>query len=195
MSASINFYSIRPFSLIFKWEVNEVFSSELFITRYRKECNTLLFPFIYCTIAFISSIHAEQKRKLKRKFSLMSVYFIVFFLKTRLHSSRMRTARLFTVSPSMHCAGGGLFESKIKCVAASQHVTRQTLYRLSYAGSALLSFSLFFYAFRFRFYFSSVWIGPNSILEHRHQIWLSVIFSCLWQKLHDSTTTILKDVS
>ena len=27
--------------------------------------------------------------------------------KTRMHSSRMRTARLFTVSPSMHCSGGG----------------------------------------------------------------------------------------
>ena len=25
---------------------------------------------------------------------------------TRLHSSRMHTARLLTVSPSMHCAGG-----------------------------------------------------------------------------------------
>ena len=26
---------------------------------------------------------------------------------TRLHSSRMHTTRLLTVSPSMHCAGGG----------------------------------------------------------------------------------------
>ena len=25
---------------------------------------------------------------------------------TRIHSSRMRTARLLTVSPSMHCSGG-----------------------------------------------------------------------------------------
>ena len=28
--------------------------------------------------------------------------------KTRLHSSRMRTARALTVSPSMLCAGGGV---------------------------------------------------------------------------------------
>ena len=28
-------------------------------------------------------------------------------IKTRLHSSRMRTASLLPVSPSMHCTGGG----------------------------------------------------------------------------------------
>ena len=29
-------------------------------------------------------------------------------LKTRMHSSRMRTARLLPVSPSMYCSGGGV---------------------------------------------------------------------------------------
>ena len=37
--------------------------------------------------------------------------------RTRLHSSRMRTARLLSVSPYMHCAGGGL----LRGVPASGH--------------------------------------------------------------------------
>ena len=34
--------------------------------------------------------------------------FLNLFNQTRLHSSRMRTARALTVSPSMLCAGGGV---------------------------------------------------------------------------------------
>ena len=33
-------------------------------------------------------------------------FLILIHFKTRLHSSRMHTARLLTVPPSMHCAGG-----------------------------------------------------------------------------------------
>ena len=48
---------------------------------------------------------------------------------TRLHSSRMRTARLLTVSPSMHCTGGCLVPvgpASGQTVGVSQHAMGQT---------------------------------------------------------------------
>ena len=47
--------------------------------------------------------------KNKKSFKLFKNYCLVLkttILQTRLHSSRMRTARALTVSPSMFCAGG-----------------------------------------------------------------------------------------
>ena len=35
------------------------------------------------------------------------------YKETRLHSSRMHTARLLTVSPSLHCTGGGLVRGDV----------------------------------------------------------------------------------
>ena len=40
-------------------------------------------------------------------------------MNTRLHSSRMHTARLLTISPSMHCAGGVLLGVCSQGVSAS----------------------------------------------------------------------------
>ena len=52
---------------------------------------------------------------------------VKFYLTTRLHSSRMRTTRLLTVSPSMHCSGGYLVPGGMLCPGGSQHALRQTL--------------------------------------------------------------------
>ena len=48
--------------------------------------------------------HASQNYTVKTKYSLN--VFRIFTNTTRLHSSRMRTARSLTVSPSMLCSGG-----------------------------------------------------------------------------------------
>ena len=37
---------------------------------------------------------------------MLSLCYFIHIISTRLHSSRMRTARLLPVSPSMHCGGG-----------------------------------------------------------------------------------------
>ena len=62
-----------------------------------------------------------------------SVHFYKNHFKTRLHSSRMRTARALTLSPSMLCAGGlpGLGGCMVQEGAwswgvVSQHALRQT---------------------------------------------------------------------
>ena len=56
-----------------------------------------------------------------------------YFYSTRLHSSRMHTARSLTVSPSMHCAGGsasgGCLLPEGGCLlqgVVSQHALKQT---------------------------------------------------------------------
>ena len=41
---------------------------------------------------------------------LFSCSFCQIYCQTRLHSSRMRTARLLTISPSMQCSGGCLLQ-------------------------------------------------------------------------------------
>ena len=48
-----------------------------------------------------------EKRKLQLETAMKERRHEVIFCNTRMHSSRMRTARLLPVSPSMHCSGGG----------------------------------------------------------------------------------------
>ena len=52
----------------------------------------------------------------------------LFHTMTRLHSSRMRTARSLTVSPSMHCTGGFCSWGGVSAPGGvvSQHALRQT---------------------------------------------------------------------
>ena len=59
------------------------------------------------TIA-ISTKDWETSSKASHSCSGSSLWGKGNLISTRLHSSRMRTARLLPVSPSMHCAGGGL---------------------------------------------------------------------------------------
>ena len=67
-------------------------------------------------------------------FVKFQTFFCGRILKQELHSSRMHTARLLTVSRSMHCAGGGICLARGVCLArggllargVSQHALRQT---------------------------------------------------------------------
>ena len=47
-----------------------------------------------------------EKRKLQLETAMKERRHEVIFCNTRMHSSRMRTARLLPVSPGMHCLGG-----------------------------------------------------------------------------------------
>ena len=62
-----------------------------------------------CLVWGVVSQHAlSQTLPPTSKVGLFCKHFAKNYMKTRLHSSRMRTARALTVSPSMLCAGWGL---------------------------------------------------------------------------------------
>ena len=88
-----------------------IIKHETSCTLRKTKWNTLHKVHITFRISFQNTIHTKwiyHKTMLRIMFSLpLPLTFTLAIDKTRMHSSRMRTARLLPVSPNMQCSQGG----------------------------------------------------------------------------------------